>query len=745
MAITLNSEAKGTFLVYQIEGGDILVRTADLARIGFLEPGGDIGRAIDEEIYLSLKGMRGVGFNLNTKSASLKIAAAPHLLVTRVIDLGSRSGRVPERSMNGSFFLNYGVRYQGSDAGDRTWSATGEVGARSGNLLLISDGSYRAGDGQSDFVRLLSRMIYDDRERMQRLTLGDFIASSGTLGGSVILGGIAFEKRTVLDPSFVKNPAFAFSGISALPAEIEISIDGIPVRKENISPGTYDVRNFWERYGGHRQVDVTIRDVFGKETRLGEGFYFSDILLRKGFHEYGYYAGFLREDYGSEYNHYGDFAASAFHRVGLSNTFTVGIAAEATDGLVNGGPSLSFPVGGLGEVTATGRFSSRDGTGAGAGLMTYSSRMERFGWFLRAGVQGRRYAELGRAQADNGQEFTLDVGANFSLRRLGSLAVGYGVARDFEGEDRHRVSAALSSQLANSVSFSTTVRQIWDERSAFEVFVGLTWRRNREAFSARYENHDSKGATTLEVSRNQPEGQGYGYRAQARRDGDRDSLSLDAQYNGPYGVYRTDVSGYETDGDWWGNATLSAAGSLTVVGGDVSLGRPVRESFGLVQVAGLTGVRVYRNNQDIGRTDDRGTLVLPALNSFYENQIRIEEKDIPMNFTVPTLVKYISPAYRQGQIVAFDLRRFQAVSGFLQMQNGKGPQPLEYGMGRLLVDGKELLFPTGKDGEFYLENIPPGSHEATYRRNGTVASCEIVVPESQELALELEIITCVIR
>lgn len=746
VSITLNAEAKGDFLIRQLADGDILVRTVDLTRIGFREPAGVSGRTIEDETYLSLRGMRGVAYRLNTKSASLKIAAAPHLLVTRVIDLGSRSGRVAERSANGSLFLNYGVGYQGNDSGSRTWTATGEVGARTGNLLLISDGSFRSGAGESDFVRLMSRMIHDDRGRMQRLTLGDFSASSGTLGGAVIMGGVGFEKKTVLDSDFIRNPAFGFSGITALPAEIEISIDGIPVRKEKISPGAYDVRNFWERYGGHRQVDVTIRDIFGKETRLGGGFYFSDTLLRRGFHEYGYYAGFLREKYGYMSNRYGDLAASAFHRVGLNDTFTVGFAAEADAGLVNGGPSLSFPLGSIGEVTATGRFSNRDGVGAGAGLLSYTSRRDRFGWFLRAGVQGREYAELGRAQTDDGDEYTLDAGVNCSLKRLGSLSLGYAAARDFEGEDRHTGSAAFSSQLTDSLSLYTTLRQTWEEQSAFDVFVGLTWRRKRDSVSARYESRDGDGAATLEASRPLPEGTGFGYRALARRDDHRDSLVLDAQYNGSHGTYRTDLGGYEADGDRGGSFAVSAAGSLTMVGGDVSLGRPVRDSFGLVRVGGLPGVRIYRNNQEIGRTDNGGTLVLPNLNSFYDNQIRIEEKDIPMDFTIPQLVKYVSPAYRQGQLVAFDLRRFQAVSGYLQVANGKGPKPLEFGMGRMQVNGREVVFPTGKDGEFYLENIPPGSYEAAYRRNGTTAArCAIVVPESTAMVLELGTITCVIR
>ena len=63
-------------------------------------------------------------------------------------------------------------------------------------------------------------------------------------------------------------------------------------------------------------------------------------------------------------------------------------------------------------------------------------------------------------------------------------------------------------------------------------------------------------------------------------------------------------------------ARLSAAGGIVYVGGRVGFSRPVTDSFGLVRVDRLEGVRVSLNNQEIGRTDASGEVFLPNLGSY---------------------------------------------------------------------------------------------------------------------------------
>lgn len=745
VSVTLNSDGKGTFLVYLGEGGDILVRRSDLVKMGFREPLCQATRVIDEEVYCSLRGLRSVAFRLNVAAVSLKIAAPARFLVPQIVDFSSRDGREAERPPGGGAFLNYSLEYRADDEQRRAWSAVGEVGGRRGDLLLLSDGFYRESEDERQFVRLMSRVIRDDRARMQRLVLGDFTAAADELGGSLIAGGLSFAKEPRLNPYFVSNPAFSFSGVSALPAEIEISVDGVPVRREKILPGEFEVRNFWQRYRGHRRVDVTIRDVFGGVTQLGRGFFFSDALLRRGYQEYGYHLGFLREGYGRESNEYGPLAFSAAHRYGLTDALTVGFAAEGQDGLLNGGPTLAFPLGALGEVRLASRFSREDGRRGGAGLLAYVYHGDGYDGFLRARRRSAGYSALGMEAPGGEGDAVYDLGASRDLGRLGSLALAYAVERDEEGQDRRTASGTYTCDLGRALALSLTLRNTRKERSVNEAFLGLTWRGGGNSLSARHELRDGSDTTTLSAHRALPEGEGFGYQATARNREDQESLSLDLRYNGPSGAYRAAFNGYDGDGGTSANAVVFASGSVASAGGAVRLGRPVRDAYGLVDVGGIPGVRVYRNNQAVGRTDRDGTLFIPRLDSFYDNEIRIDDRDIPLDFTLPTLTRNLYPDYRQGAHVAFAVRRFQAVSGYLQIETAGGLRPVEYREGSLALDGRTVTFPTGGGGEFYLENLPPGRYEATLPWNGNGGRCVIVVPASEEVILELGKITCTAR
>jgi outer membrane usher protein FimD/PapC len=133
------------------------------------------------------------------------------------------------------------------------------------------------------------------------------------------------------------------------------------------------------------------------------------------------------------------------------------------------------------------------------------------------------------------------------------------------------------------------------------------------------------------------------------------------QYNGRYGiytaVYRADVA---DGGDTVETTRVTASGGIAYVGGSLGLSRPVADSFGLVRVGGLEGVRVYRNGQEIGRTDGAGKVFVPDLSSYYENQVSIDDRDVPMEYSIPE-VRRLRVAAAAERIR--DLLRREAVPG----------------------------------------------------------------------------------
>ena len=81
-----------------------------------------------------------------------------------------------------------------------------------------------------------------------------------------------------------------------------------------------------------------------------------------------------------------------------------------------------------------------------------------------------------------------------------------------------------------------------------------------------------------------------------------------ARYQGAHGRYelRQETIGSES------TTTLSTMGAIVGIGGGVFATRPVEESFALVRVPGVEGVRAFASHQEIGKTGRRGDLLVPG-------------------------------------------------------------------------------------------------------------------------------------
>jgi outer membrane usher protein len=337
VSITLNTEPKGEFFIFVTPEGDYWVKVQDLQAMGLREPAGK-RIEIDGEPYLSLQLLPGVEVQFDEKTLSLEIRSAPELLPKETFDLQPQPRKNVRQPRDNSAFLNYGVSYAGNTSGTPgVLTVTPELGARVGDFLFQTDGVYTTARTNEPFVRFATNVTYDNRDTLQRWIVGDFFASSGELGGFLNLGGISVSKVYSIAPYFIKRPLASIAGAVALPSEAEVYLDNVRVAKEKLAPGAFELRNL-DYYGGLRDVTVIIKDRFGREQVFSYPYYFTDVLLRQGLHEYSYNLGFRREDFGVASNHYGGLALSALHRYGVTNDLTLGLRGEATTKQGNFGP-----------------------------------------------------------------------------------------------------------------------------------------------------------------------------------------------------------------------------------------------------------------------------------------------------------------------------------------------------------------------------------------------------------------------
>jgi outer membrane usher protein FimD/PapC len=208
---------------------------------------------------------------------------------------------------------------------------------------------------------------------------------------------------------------------------------------------------------------------------------------------------------------------------------------------------------------------------------------------------------------------------------------------------------------------------------------------------------------------------------------DTDYVNGAVSYQNRYGAYNINVTGNSKDIDY----RLSASGGIGYIDKSVFLSRPITDSFAKVEVGELEDVRVYYYGNEMGRTNKNGELIITDIRSFHDNKIGVEIQDIPIDYSVTSLSRYISPSFRSGSVVEFEISRIQAISGNLYVIREGAKIPAEFT--RLFVQVKDCILEglVGRNGEFYLENIPPGRYSAKIVYEGDECGFDIIIPTAK--------------
>lgn len=765
--ITLNTEDKGDHFVARTADGDFLVREADLTAMGFKALTGTVS-LLDGEAHRSLRSMKGVRPVFQERGLVLAIDADPELLPARKLDLAGR--QIPKGSIphNPSGFFNYALTW--SDASEftgRHLAFTGELGLRRGDYLLLSDGStvVLPGGGRK-FVRLMSSITRDDRDTLQRWVAGDFITQSREFASGVNLGGLGVSKLYSINPYLIQFPTQTITGNAALPSELEIYMDGQRIRTERIRPGEFELRDLLA-YGGARSIQVLLRDSFGRVQQFDYSFYFSDRPLQRGLHEYSYNVGAFRRDYGLHSNRYGPLAYAMFHRYGLTNSVTLGVRAEGTRELVNAGPSATLVLGTAGVINAALGASAITGHHGAAGSLAYTYQARSWSTSLSLRRDWREFVTLGDPPTASNRKLEASFSANYYVAGGGTVSLNHGILKTVPGRTASPASpeqpfavSVFDNRRASSLgytvplfggkaSLTTSLAHIKDRRgSRNEAFAGLIYLidKNYTTTANMRVDRDNRSAA-IQFTRNQPIGEGLGYQLSADRaesPGTKTTQGrFNVQYNAPSAVLRGEFGTLHDTARSQADTRLSVAGGIAFAGDHVALGRPVVESFGIVKVGEIAGVRVLVNDQPMGMTDSKGKVFVPTLSPYVDSEVSIAASTVPIDYSLTTTRKKISPSLRSGALIEFDLTRVQAFTGTLTFQQRPGAvKPLEFQEVTLATPSGPIRFQTGNGGQFYLENLKPGAYPARSLANGNACDFTLVIPQSDETFVELPPALC---
>ncbi len=734
--LILNEQDKGEFFFVLAPEDDIWMARSDFELLGLKE-----GLGMDVQFngitYVSMKSVPDLEYRINEEKVSLDVNASPALFREHDVDSAYTKPYNVVLTRDSSAFLNYAVDYDYVEE-EPVVNVSGELGITTGNYLGITTFTYQKTEEAEKAARLMSSLVYSDRDTLQTVTLGDFSSSSGALGSVMLLGGISYSKNFSLDPFFLKQPPLRLGGSIQTPSDVEIYLDGTLVRKEKLSPGAFTFQNIPATLGSGT-ASMVITDVYGRERIITSPYYYSEYLLERGLHEYSYNAGFIRKDFGVKDFSYGKPAFMSFHNFGYSNTLKIGYTAEASPDVVNIGPSVSFLVFHEGIVNAGFAVSSNSGESGFSGMLAYKyqSRNINVGLMLRSA--SREYSNLAVKPSDDKERIRFTGSIGFGGKKTGYLGAEYSRADMYLANRVSRIAVSYNRTVTESTSLFVTASETKDIETYNEIFFGIhVYLGKHISASANYTKKEDDDIQRVTIQKSQPAGNGFGFRADMVNTNDRDYVNGAVSYQNSYGLYKIDMTGNARNLDY----RVSAAGGIGYIDKSVFLSRPITDGFAKVKVDTLEDVRVYYYGNEVGRTDKKGELIVTNVRSYHDNKIAIESQDIPIDYSINSLSRYISPSLRNGSVVEFEVNRIQAISGNLYIIKDGARNPAEYT--RVFVQVKDVTVEglVGRNGEFYLENIPPGRYSARTVYQGDECGFDIIIPESTEMFLLLGDIEC---
>ena len=585
----------------------------------------------------------------------------------------------------------------------------------------------------SQALRLDTTYTYSDDENLVRYRAGDFISGGTNWSRPVRLGGIQAQRAFTMRPDLIKSPLPAVSGSAAVPSSVDVYINGVKSYSKEVAAGPFQIDNI-PTISGPGVAQVVTRDASGRETVQEVSFYNTPQLLSPGLSDFSVETGFARSRYGIESMGYGDaLVGSATFRTGISDWLTFESHAEAGDSLINGGAGFVAKAFDLGIVSAAlSGSSSRNGTGTQgyasvetkAGPVSINGRVQHAfenyddlasltardnPYASNTGLPGIAGGLFSYAPPRAIDSLTLSLPLDFDKSNVSASFVRY------QSEDTgttELVTASYSRPLFDKANLQATgFIDVNDTNNAgFYVGMSMALDGNVSVSGGVTGQHGNLGANATASKPVEQEAGSWGWRV------------TDVEAETPYRVatvgYRASAARIEAGVTQDGGGVRPTAlveGAVAMIGGDIYTAGRIDDSFAVVDVH-APGVKVERENLLVGTSNEDGKILVPNLNSYHKNKISIDPLDLPVNAEPATTYDYVTPGYKTGVYVDFDVKK-ASPSAIVILKTADGTFLPAGSEGHL--DGSDEPFVVGYDGQAYIKDLKAANTIQVSAPNGT--------------------------
>src|SRR5262249_55509121 len=292
------------------------------------------------------------------------------------------------------------------------------------------------------------------------------------------------------------------------------------------------------------------------------------------------------------------------------------------------GVAVALPFGLLGQVA--GAASSDDLSGSGReGLVSLERWSLRHGFTVRAEAASREYRQIGQDEGVLSYRRQWLASYTDANPALGHLRLGH---RKIDTYDRGPIptySANYSIRVfaQASLTFSATRVDGGDASGrsiGVSLLIPLDGRINSSAATTHHAGHTDGYAS---VSKGLGIEAGPAWRALAGQRTGQNYVEGGLYYQGSRGLVTADASASDTQS----TVRLGAQGGLVFADGALFASRKVQDSFALVEVPGYPDVGVGFQSSVLSRTDSNGRALVPQLQPYRTNTIRLDPNELPIN------------------------------------------------------------------------------------------------------------------
>ena len=589
----------------------------------------------------------------------------------------------------------------------------------------------------SDWYRRGTRAVVDLPDDEIRLRAGDlFLDRSGFQNAEDVAGVSVSRLYNELAPGRNVRPTGRRSLRIDRPSDVEIFVNNRPMRRLRLQPGTYDIQDF-TFFSGDNSIRIVVEDDTGRREVIDYSLFFSRDLLEPGLDEFALFGGIeapLSENE-PDYRR-GKPIASGFYRRGLNETLTAGINAQGdrSTRMVGLSGIWATPVGSFDADVAG---SERDGEGFGTAL---ALQWELLNFdlgppgqnSLRTAIEARssKFAAISSDEAGiTSNPFIVDTTLSYS-RELGpstsaSISTRYGLARGDNG-DSYGADLTLSQQFGSEWLLSTTVGYNHSGSGAssdrgflgdgVSAFVSLSYSIDlRSRARATYDTRDNR--TNLSYSRyGGQSNNSYSVDAQLERTNEDASLSGNVTYYGNRGEIGLAhiANATNLDGDTLENrSSLRPAFSLAYAGGRVAMGRPILNSFALVDAAANLENRTVTVGPSKEEEEARSDWLMPAtvwdLSPYSPRRLNFDVDKLPVGYDLGAGAFELNPPYKSGYDLTVGSTYNVTAVGTLLDARGEAVA-LSVGEADDLSGGgkRSISVFTNRAGRFVAQGVGPG-------------------------------------